>query len=229
MENTVKQISQKIILAAAAFSLIAGAASCGPKEEKANAKAPIARSAFERDDDMSIGDPNAPVTIVEYASLTCPHCAVFHKMIFPQIKETYVDTGKVRFVFRQFPTAPAQLAVGGEAVARCKGPDTYFELLGLLFEKQEFWLLSQNPGQALRDLGAMYGITPAEFDACIADTTNITRMQDVMDHARETWGLDATPRFIINGKLAEDLIKIEDFTKLIDETWAEATKGESKK
>jgi len=205
------QISRRIALAVAALTLIAGAAACGPEGSSDG------RSAIERADDMGIGNPDAPVTIVEYASLTCPHCAAFHATVFKELKTNYIDTGKVRFVFRQFPTAPARLAVGGEAIARCQTDDEgYFAFLDLLFEKQRFWVLSQNPGQALRDLSSTMGISPEQFDSCIAYPQTITRIQEVGEHAVDTWAITGTPSFIINGDFAKNIRTLDDFAKIID-------------
>ncbi|VAW01114.1 Periplasmic thiol:disulfide interchange protein DsbA [hydrothermal vent metagenome] len=210
-----KKPNRRIILGAvAALTLITGVTACGENTGTNG------RSAIERADDYGMGEVNAPVTIVEYASLTCPHCATFHQTIFPELKSKYIDTGKVRFVFRQFPTAPARLAVGGEAIASA---DNYFELLDLLFEKQRFWVYSQNPGQALRDIGATVGITPEEFEACIADKENVTRIQEVGNHAIETWGIRGTPSFIINGELAENMATIDDFIAKLDPLLGETT------
>jgi protein-disulfide isomerase len=210
-EKHVTHFSRRILLAVAAMTLIAGAAACGPKGGS------VERSAIERDDDMAIGEASAPVTLVEYASLTCPHCATFHATIFPEIKEKYIDTGKVRFVFRQFPTPPARLAVGGEVLARCKGDsETYYKLLGLLFEKQRFWIYAQSPAQALRDIGATVGVSADDFDACLADDSFFTRIQEVGLHAQETWNINSTPQFVINGELAKDMNTAADFVAKLD-------------
>lgn len=209
------------MLVSAALLLVAGAAACGSKTQSTG------RSSIERADDYALGKVDAPVTIIEYASLTCPHCATFHGTVFKEIKSRYIETGKVRFVFRQFPTAPARLAVGGEAIARCKGGvENYYAVLDLLFAKQRFWVASANPGQALRDLSATVGITPDQFDACVADRDNVTRIQEIGTHAQETWGIAGTPSFIINGDLAKNMGTIDDFSAIIDPIVAAATGGD---
>lgn len=159
------------------------------------------RSPGEREDDMALGNANAPVVVIEYASLTCPHCAAFHKDVFPALKADYIDTGKVRFVFRQLPTPPAPLAVGGEAVARCAGPDKYFDLLDILYERQGYWVTSTNPRQALMEIAATVGITETQFDACVSDEGNITRIQEVVKAAQDQYGSFGTPSLVINGQL----------------------------
>ncbi|MCF6293296.1 MAG: DsbA family protein [Robiginitomaculum sp.] len=206
-----KRFTKRTLLSIATTAMIIGLASCG------GANTSNGRSAIERDDDHALGNPDAAVTIIEYASLTCPACAAFHQTIYPELKAKYIDTGKVRFIFRQFPTPPARLAVGGEALARCEGStETYFELIDVLFEKQRLWRSSQNPGQALRDIGAAAGITTEQFDACLADKENVTRIQDVVNHAVATWGINSTPSFVINGEYVQNIRNIDDFAKVID-------------
>lgn len=175
-----------------------------------------ARSSAERDDDIALGDPSAPIVMVEYASLTCPHCAAFHEEVFPALKARYIDTGKVRFIFRQFPTPPAPYAVGGEAVARCAGPDKYFDLLDVLYEKQSYWVTSNNARQALMEIAATAGINQAQFDACVSDESNIKRIQEVVQVAQDEFGINSTPSFVINGKLRPQLRDIESFAEILD-------------
>jgi protein-disulfide isomerase len=164
---------------------------------------------------MAMGDPGAPVVMIEYASLTCPHCATFHEEVFPALKVKYIDTGKMRFVFRQFPTPPVPYAVGGEAVARCAGPEKYFDLLDILYEKQRYWVTSNNPRKALMEMAATAGINQADFDACVSDESNIKRIQEVSVIARDQ-GITGTPSFIINGKLRPNVRTLESFEDIID-------------
>jgi len=174
------------------------------------------RSSAERDDDMAMGDPKAPIIMVEYASLTCPHCAAFHEEIFPELKKKYIDTGKVRFVFRQFPTPPVPYAVGGEAVARCAGPDKYFDLLDILYKKQRYWVTSNNPRKALMEMAATAGISQADFDACVSDEANIKRIQEVSKIAQEEFKITGTPSFVINGKLRPQVRTLESFEEIFN-------------
>ncbi len=174
------------------------------------------RSSVERDDDMAMGNPDAKVVMVEYASLTCPHCADFHKEVFPDLKKKYIDTGKMRFVFRQFPTPPVPYAVGGEAVARCAGPDKYFDLLDILYEKQRYWVTSNNPRKALMEMAATAGISQEAFDACVSDEANIKRIQEVSKIAQDEFKINGTPSFVINGKLYPRVRTLESFVEVID-------------
>ncbi len=175
------------------------------------------RSAIERDDDMAMGDPKAPIVMVEYASLTCPHCATFHAEVLPTIKKDYIETGKVRYVFRQFPTQPVPYAVGGEAVARCAGPENYFELLNTLYAKQNYWVRSSNPRKALMEIAATAGINQEQFDACVSDQENIKRIQDISQEAQEVFKITGTPSFVINGKLRPRVRSPESFAEVFDQ------------
>jgi protein-disulfide isomerase len=178
------------------------------------------RAPIERDDDMSLGDPKAPIVLIEYASLTCPHCAAFHKDVFPALIEKYVDTGKMRLVFRQLPTPPVPFAVAAEAIARCKGPDTYFDLLEILYEAQTNWIRSENPRQALMDIAARAGINEKKFEACISDESNINRIKAVYQEASDKYKVGGTPSFVLNGVLRPQVMGrpfvLEDFSAIIE-------------
>src|SRR5690554_935145 len=119
--------------------------------------------------EMSLGKADAPVTIVEYASMTCPHCANFHKTTFPELKKKYIDTGKVRFIFREFPLDP--LAAGGFMLARCAGKDDktkYFAMVETLFHQQKEWVV-QKPIEPLKSIAKQAGFTEQSFDQCLSD------------------------------------------------------------
>jgi protein-disulfide isomerase len=204
-------ITRRFLMTATVLFLGGGLAACSGGQPGT-----ASRSTVERDDDMALGNPKAPVVMVEYASLTCPHCATFHKEVFPAIKEKYIDTGKMRFVFRQFPTPPVPYAIGAEAVARCAGPDKYFDLLDVLYEKQRYWVTSQNPRKALMEMAATAGISQDAFDACINDEANITRIQEISKIAREEFNITGTPSFVINGKLRPKVRSLESFEAIID-------------
>lgn len=209
MEIKVSQFARRALTGLAVIGLCFSAAACN--------KGNNGRSSIERPDDMAIGDPNAPVTIIEYASLTCPHCADFEETVFKPLRKEYVETGKVRFIYRQFPTPPARLAIGAEAVARCKGDaKDYYALMDVLYDKQRAWVLSDNPGQTLKQIAATAGITPAQFDKCVSDPQVTKRIDEVVQHAVKTWGINSTPQFIINGEHHDDLHTLESFQKVLD-------------
>src|SRR5690606_16164972 len=116
--------------------------------------------------EMALGEEGAPVTIVEYASMTCPHCAHFHETTFPQVKEKYVDTGKVRFIFREFPFDPR--AEAGFMLARCSD-DKYFSMVEVLFQKQDSWAPVENARDPMLQIAKLAGFTQESFEACLTD------------------------------------------------------------
>jgi protein-disulfide isomerase len=147
--------------------------------------------------DVWEGKADAPVTIVEYASMTCPHCAHFHAETFPAMKTKYIDTGKVRFTLREFPFDP--LATAGFMVARCLG-DKRDAMVDLLFSQQKNWAYSDKPLQGLAALVKQAGMSQESFEACLKDQKLYENVNAVRDRGSKTMGVDATPTFFINGK-----------------------------
>ncbi len=148
--------------------------------------------------DLALGSKDAPVTIVEYASMTCSHCAAFYAGTFPELKSKYIDTGKVRFILREFPLD--QLAAAGAMLARCAGDDKRNAVVELLFAQQKNWLV---PGKALELLAGLLrqtGMSQNTFDACINDRSLYDKIAKVHDRAADKFGVAATPTFFINGK-----------------------------
>ncbi|MEM9939004.1 MAG: thioredoxin domain-containing protein [Pseudomonadota bacterium] len=157
--------------------------------------------------DMILGDADAPIEIIEYASWTCPACLQFERDVAPMIKSEYIETGKVRLVFRDFPTAPANIAVAGFALARCAGPDQYFDVLDELFDRQPGILaLVRNGGQvkeALMQVGANHGIDSEEaFDTCMSDSS-IRRAIATSIAQGDAQGVGTTPTVFIDGEKLE--------------------------
>ncbi len=148
--------------------------------------------------DHVIGKADAPVTIVEYASFTCGHCASFHKETFPKLKEKYIDTGKVKLIFRPFPTAPAQLSVAAAMLAHCAGDERYFAMTSALFETQSNWM-SANAAPELLPLANQAGVSKEKFEACLGDNKLASDIQQNAVRAFEVFGVEATPTFFING------------------------------
>lgn len=177
--------------------------------------------------DIIFGDPDAPVTLIEYASWTCPACLDFHSRIMPTVKSEYIDTGKVRLVFREFPTAPANIAVAGFTLARCTDGDDYYALLDELFMRQDAILTLARQGgpvvEALQQVGANHGIaTEAEFDACLADQDSRDAIRASIAAARDK-GVNATPTFFLNGEMLDTNVRISTavFTAALDEALGE--------
>lgn len=170
--------------------------------------------------DMVLGAADAPVTVIEYASVTCPHCATFHENIFPAIKEKYVDTGKVKFVFREFPTPPQGLSYVGSVLARCAadkgGPEAYFAVLKTLFANQRGWIYGDDPKLELTRIAAQAGMDQAAFDACIQRQDLVDLINENVKTAMEKYSVNSTPSFVVDGKLTP-IRSAEDFDKIMEE------------
>ena len=151
--------------------------------------------------EMSIGDPNAPVTLVEYAMLTCPHCAAFNAEVLPKIKASFIDTGKVRLVFREvYFNKPSLWAA---MIARCAPADRYFGIVDVMFRTQSEWAATQDPTQLLQKLygiGRQAGLTDAAMDACMQDRAMAEALVGEYQKHAEADGIDSTPTFLSNGR-----------------------------
>jgi protein-disulfide isomerase len=166
-------------------------------------------------EERSLGADDAPVTMIEYSSLTCPHCAEFHATTLPKIKEQYITPGKLRLVYRDFPLDP--LATAAAMLPHCVAPDRYFGLLEGLFRSQSTWARSQEPAKELERLSRFAGLSPAAFQSCINNKELLQAIQQRAAAAREEYGITSTPTFIIDGKKIVGATKFEEFQKAIDE------------
>jgi len=164
--------------------------------------------------ERSIGAEDAPVTIIEYSSLTCPHCAAFHNEVLPDLKKQYIDTGKVRMIFRDFPLN--EPAVDAAVLAHCAGDERYTGFLDVLFQTQPNWSSAANPREALKQLGKLGGLSDSEMDACFNDET----MQNAVLQARldgsNEHEVRSTPTFVINGEVYPGNRPIDEFAEIID-------------
>ncbi len=151
--------------------------------------------------DRVLGNPNAPVTITEYASLTCPHCAEFDMVVLPQVKNQLLDTGKAKLVFRDFPLDGAALKAA--MMARCVSPLKYFDMLDVLFANQKRWLAAKDPMAALQQLGSLAGMDASQFKACTENKDLETAIITNMKKAQDKYKIDATPTFIFNDGAAK--------------------------
>ncbi len=181
----------------------------------------IARTKAVQADDLALGKADAPVTVFEYASLTCPHCREFHEKMFPAIKTAYVDTGKVRFVMRDFPLDKAALAAA--MVARCAGPDRRFAMISLFFNRQEGWAGSQDPISAMAKVAGLAGMSEADVSACLKNDTVQHAVLDQRLLAEKVFDVDATPTFIINGTKHPGEQTLEEFKAIVDPLLAKST------
>jgi len=162
--------------------------------------------------EMSLGDEKAPVTIVEYASMTCPHCAAFHAQTYPELKKKYIETGKVRFIMREFPLDP--LAAAGFMLARCAGPDRYFPMIEVLFAKQRDWAV-RSPLAPLLAISKQAGMSEQAFNDCLKDQKLLDSIEEIRKRGSE-YGVQSTPTFFINGKLFRGNATLADFEKEIE-------------
>jgi protein-disulfide isomerase len=162
--------------------------------------------------DVVLGSPDAPVTIIEYASMTCPHCAQFQAKTFPKLKERYIDTGKVRYIFREFPLDP--LAAGAFMLARCADKDKYLSIVDLFFGTQRDWVVP-NPLQPMFNIAKQAGYNEETFNACLKNQQILDGIQNVRDHAAKVLNVESTPTFFINGKRVIGDVSIEEMEKEI--------------
>ncbi len=164
--------------------------------------------------DAWVGKETAAVTIVEYASMTCPHCAAFHAETYPALKAKYLDTGKARFSLREFPLDP--LATAGFMLGRCAGPDKRNAMLELLFAQQKIWAYADKPFAGLQNLVKQTGMSQDQFETCLKDKGLYDQVNEVRDTASKKYGISATPTFFINGQKVSGEISIDDLSKIID-------------
>jgi len=164
--------------------------------------------------DLVIGNADAPITVVEYASMTCGHCANFHTKVFPTLKEKYVDTGKVRFIMREFPLD--NLAAAASMLARCAGEGKSFPMISALFAKQDDWaFVKGDPRPELLKFAKQAGFTQESFEKCLTDQKLLEDISAVRSRGADTFGVNATPTFFVNGNKLNG-VALEDFEKAFE-------------
>ncbi len=198
---------------AASLSGLSGAAFA---DAKGPAEVPVEELMKATDlPDLTMGPADAKVTIVEFASMTCGHCMHFHTQVFPELKKKYIDTNKVRFVFREFPLDPRAFAAS--MLARCAGGDKTFPLISALFETQADWaFVKDNPTAKLFEVSKQAGFTQDTFDKCLTDQALLDKLTANHRRASEVFGVAATPTFFINGKKLTEPPTIEGFDKTLE-------------
>lgn len=163
--------------------------------------------------DKQLGKDDAKVTIVEYASMTCPHCAHFAATTFPDLKKKYIDTGKARYILREFPFDPS--AEAGFMLARC-AKDNYFPMVDVLFAQQANWVGVSNTKDALLQISKLAGFTQESFEACLTDQKLLDDVRSVQKRGASEFKVDSTPTFFINGKTYKGAMSIEEMSAIID-------------
>lgn len=173
--------------------------------------------------DVALGDANAPVTLVEYASLTCGHCASFHMETLPSLKQKYIEPGRVRLVFREFPLNP--LDVAAYMLTRCALSETgaatadqlrYFALVEIFFARQRSWAFSDNPLAALTAISRQAGFTQAQFEACLNNKAILDGLNAVRERATTAFGVNSTPTFFLNGRRITGAQPLAEFERQIE-------------
>ena len=163
--------------------------------------------------DQVLGNADAPVTIVEYASMTCGHCANFHNNTLPVIKENYIDTGKVRMIVREFPFDPR--AEAAFMLARCSD-DKYFAMVDVLFKQQNNWAGVENASEALLQIARLAGFSQESFEACLTNQKLLDDVRAVRQRGANDFGVDATPTFFINGNKYSGALTVAEMSAIID-------------
>ncbi len=164
--------------------------------------------------DKTFGPADAPVTIVEYASITCHFCMKFHSETWPGLKQKYVDTGKVRFIMREFPLDP--LATAGFMLARCASDEKWYPVLDLLYRTKETWGHAQNPADALLQTVRQAGFTQDSFETCLRNDKLFQDVRSVADRAAREFGVNSTPTFFINGERRTGALTLQEFDRILE-------------
>ncbi len=165
--------------------------------------------------DIALGPADASVTITEYASMTCPHCAAFNEAVFPKIKSEYIDSGKIRYVFREFPLDAK--AAGGSMLARCiakDDPGKFFAVIDMLFKQQNDWVM-KNTTETLIRIGKQAGLSQQAVEDCLKDQALLNKIVADQKYASEVLKVDSTPTFFINGERIRGEASFEEFDKRI--------------
>jgi protein-disulfide isomerase len=211
------------VMAAGTYALLrpAGAPDLPLLPQAANAQEAAASTDLPEVVEMVLGDPDAPVEVIEYASFTCPHCATFHRNTLPRLKENYIETGQVRLVYREVYFDRFGLWAG--MVARCAGPDRYFGIADLIYQRQAEWTQGA-PGavaENLRQIGRVAGLSNEQLDACLTDAAMAQALIANYEAHMEVHDIPGTPHFVIDGEMHSNM-SYEDFAAILDERIAAA-------
>lgn len=216
-KNTVKQVGRVLGLTGL---LIWGSQSLSYAQQPATPAEgeawtlPNAPTAKVYKDDYYLGNPDAKVVIIEYASLTCPHCANFSTTIFPSLKKDFIDTGKILYVYRDFPLD--RYAYQAALIAQCAPRERYFAIIDQLYGNQKAWVIAADPNVALEDFAKTVGLNAEQLQACYSNQSLIDRIVRLYREAVNTYKIQGTPSIIINGELQKNIGSYEDLQKYLN-------------
>lgn len=165
-----------------------------------------------------LGKADAPVTVIEYASLTCDHCKRFHLEVLPRLKEAYIDTGKIKLVYRHFPLD--QVALMAATLAECAPRIRFFGLVEVLFKTEDRWAHSPDPKAGLAQVGRLAGISQPAFEACLADDKLSTAIAEELRGGQQKHNVNSTPTFIVGDKVLRGVRSYEEMAKALDSAGA---------
>lgn len=209
-------LSRRAALAGIAAATLALAPAAHAQRKDGPAEVPVEELMKPGDlPELSVGSPDAKVVIVEYASLTCGHCATFHNKVLPELKAKYLDTGKARLIMRQFPLNNVDAAA--MMLTRCVAPDKTIALIDTFYHTQAEWAFKEgNPVPRLFEMAKQAGFTQETFDKCLTDQPLLDKLTAMRTRASEKFGVAATPTFFINGKRLQASPTLPEFDKVIE-------------
>lgn len=204
----------KVLSAAAVFVLAASASAQTPAPAAGTAAPTATAPAGPQYREFVQGDPKAKVTVIEYASLTCSHCANFYRTAYVDLKKNYIDTGKIKFVFRDFPLDG--LAMAGAVLARCAPGDRGGKLIDMMFKEQDKWIRSEKPLEPLKGYAQLAGMSSADVDACLKNEAILKQVREVQNTASTLYKVQSTPTFYVEDEKIDGDRGYEFMAKLID-------------
>jgi protein-disulfide isomerase len=209
--------TRRSLLAASALLAAAPAVAqrAAPRPERTLVGAELAalQTPDEGLEERVLGSPDAKVTLIEYASMTCPHCATFHNDVLPVLKSRYVDSGQMRVVFRHFLLNI--LDAGASMLARCAPTERYFPMIDVLFQQQRQWAAASDPVASLRAIARQAGFSQESFDACLRDQALLDRLNAARDRGAQRFGVSSTPTLFINGQMYRGALRVEEIEAII--------------
>ncbi len=199
--------------------MLAGLNSSEAQEKAAKVSLPPLKEILS---DRLLGNANAPITIIEYASMTCPHCAAFHAGPYPALKKEYIETGKVKFIYRDFPLD--RLALAASMMTRCAPKERYFAVVDIVYRTQQNWAKVADPAGALAQIGLLSGISQETYKACVGNKEIFDGVMKIRNDGDKEFNVKSTPTIIVNGKTFEGQATIERLRKVLDAELAKAKK-----